>query len=529
MVRERGAGATLAIVKTSARLAATAACVALIASPALAGEYVVTTCSPSGSPGPWVSSTTAAAALAIGDRCGGPAIGAADGSHDGALYAQDIRSVPVDIADRSRAGWTFTAPAGTTITAISYYRRLAAGGDPGLVAGLYRGDGVTLEECKGSRPLQPAVTGMCSMPNRQVPVTFSDLHTSALFVGVGCRPVRPATACGAGGSTLPAVQADLYSAQVTLSESDAPALSDLGGALWRGGVVSGVVPVTFAASDLTGIKQQEVRDDSDTTLISVLRPCDFTIVQPCAQQPAGSLNVDTTRVADGSRTFSLAVTDAAGNTRVATSPPIMIDNAGPPPPAELTAAPGRADSDAIALSWRNPPDAPAPVMSAMVQLCQATCPPPTSLPASGSALLTASGPGLYSVRLWLVDAHGRGGPHNAALATIRLAAPNAATPTATETKTNPGTKPRTQIAAVLRGRRLRVSGTLAETDRAEVTWHSSSAGRTLGRGSRMVTIRDGTIAATFTLRPRPRTRAAIISVTVRSAGRIVAHARARRE
>ncbi|MBA3748164.1 MAG: hypothetical protein H0W96_11840 [Solirubrobacterales bacterium] len=455
----------------------------------------------------------------MGNRCGGPAIGPADGRHDGALFAEDIRTDPMSIPNGSRAGWTFTAPAGTTITAISYYRRLAASGDPDLVAGLYQGNGIALEECDVAWPVAPGANAACSKPNSQTPVTFTGLNTNALFVGVGCRIERPVAACGGDGTGLNAVQADLYSASVTLAENSLPTLADIGGGLWGGGVVSGVVPVTFAATDPTGIQEQSVRTaGAGSTLVSALQSCDFTVAQPCPQQPAASLSVDTTRVSDGTHTFELVATDAAGNTAAVTSPPVVVDNDGPPPPVGLTVTPAAGSPNAIALTWRNPTGAPALITRAMVQLCHATCPAATNIAAAGAAKVTAPGPGLYGVRLWLIDSHGRGGPHNAALASVRVA------PAVVVASSEPA--PATRIKAIITGRRLRVTGAIARTGRVRVSWRSKRGLRTLGSGSRFVTIRDHKLAATFVL--AVRARAGVTRVVVRSGSSIVAQARARR-
>ena len=157
--------------------------------PALAGSYVVTACSPTTSPGLWAQTNTFPAALATGNQCGGPAIGPLDASHTGALYAEDVLDSPENIPDGSRAGWTFTAPAGTTITAISYYRSLSGYNNWNMPAGLYTADGTALEECRIPWPFVPPATNHCDKPNNQVPVTFSGLSTSSLFLGVKCQLV----------------------------------------------------------------------------------------------------------------------------------------------------------------------------------------------------------------------------------------------------------------------------------------------------------------------------------------------------
>ena len=413
--------------------ASTAVCLALVACPALAGSYAVNACSPSTSPGLWAPVNTFPTSYTTGNNCGGPSgseLGPLDGSNRGALYAEDTLLTP-DMPDGSRAGWTFTAPSGTTITAIRYYRSLSAYGQPDFSAGLVQADGGVLEECRIQTPFGSSI--VCSKPNDQGPVEFTGLNTSSLFFGVICRVIFPdGGGCVAGG-TIHSGTASMYSARVTLSENSLPALGGLSGPLWGGGVVSGVVPVTFSASDATGIKQQYVRADPGGVIAGATQTCDSMLAQPCPQLPAGSVSVDTRRVGDGSHTFTLVVVDAAGNQQTATSPPVVVRNqvAAVPPPAI----------------------APPP-------------PPPSSA------------------------------------------------------------APRTRIRAVITGRRLRVTGSIARSGRVRVSWRSKRAGRTLAYGSRVVTIREHKVAATFMLNRRART--GTTRIAVRSGRRIVAQARARR-
>ena len=310
-------------------------------SSALAGSYVVSACSPTSSPGVWAQTNTFPASFASGNLCGGPEIGPIGDGHQGALYAEDIFGTSANnIPDGARAGWTFTAPAGATVTAVSYYRSLASYADSDLVSGLFDAAGTPLEQCKIPWPFVSGSSVVCSKPNNQVPVAFSGLSTTGLFFGVRCRLVRPVLACGAGGDPLHAVQADMYSVKVTLSESVAPVVTNVGGAAWGGGFVSGTLPVTFAASDASGIRGVGVLADTGETLAGAPQSCDFTRVPPCSQLPAAVLNVDTTRVADGPHTFTLAATDAAGNSGLVMSPPVVVDNNGPPRPLALNATAG---------------------------------------------------------------------------------------------------------------------------------------------------------------------------------------------
>ena len=503
-----------AAVRALAITAATAACLVLLPATAVAGSYVVSACSPSASAGLWAPVNTFPASWETGNLCGGPQIGPVDGANQGGLYAQDVLMSPTNMPDGSYAGWTFTAPSGTAISGISYYRTLAAHGDRDMMAGLITADGTVLEQCTIEIPLGSPID--CYKPNNQAPAVFGGLNTSRLFVGVQCRVVVfPSSGGCAAGATIHGARAVVYSARVTLTESSAPTLAGVAGPLWSTGIVSGVVPVTFTASDATGIQEQLVRSDSGATLISVPQACDFTLAQPCPQQPAGSLSVDTRRVADGPHTFSLVATDAAGNSQVVTSPTVVVDNNGPPPPVSFTATPKGGGSNVIALAWRNPTGAPAPITAAQMQLCETACPAAVTVGSTGAAQITAPGPGLYTVRLWLLDAQGKGGSHNAALATITVPAAGAG-----------ASSKRAKITAVLRGRRLRVSGSIARSGRVRVSWRSKVGKRTVGAGSRMVTIRANKLTATFAL--SARARRGTTRIAVRAGTRIVAQARARR-
>jgi len=133
-----------------------------------------------------------------------------------------------------------------------------------------------------------------------------------------------------------------------------------------------------------------------------------------------------------------------------------------------------------------------------------------------------AGPGVYRVRLWLVDAAGKGGPHHAAQRTVTVA-PASSPPPGPSTGSS---QVRTRISATLRGRRLRVAGTLAADGRVRVSWRAKRGRRTLGHGSRVVVVREHRLAVTFAL--SARARGGVTRVVVRRGARVVAHARARR-
>lgn len=499
-------------------IGAAIACAVLAPCSALAGSYVVHACSPESSPGPWAQVNPAPAGFASGNLCGGPEIGPLDVTKQGSLWAEDILSSPANIPDGARAGWLITAPPGAIITEITYYRTLSAYINTDLAAGLFLDSSAALEQCRIGTAFGSPIN--CSMLNDQVPRAFGGLSTSSLFFGVLCDIVSQGVTACTGGGTLHEVRAFMYSARVTISENSPPTIGNVGGGLWGGGVASGTVPVTFSATDASGIRDQAVQTSLGQPLVSHVLGCDFGLQPPCPQSPNATLSVDTTRVPDGAQTFRLVVSDAAGNSRVVTSPSVTIDNFGPPPPVGLTAT-AQPGLSAIALTWTNPAAPPQPVISAMAQLCSTTCSAAVTVNAFGSAQLTAPGPGVYSARVWLLDTAGRGGPHNAAATVVTLPSTSPPPP--------PPPPPRTRISALLHGRQLRVSGPITASGRVTVSWRSKIGRRTAGHGSRAVTIRNHRLRVTFAIPRHARTAAATIRVAVRSVRRvIVGQAKARR-
>jgi hypothetical protein len=410
----------------------------LAATPAAAsasGSYTVTACSPTTSAGAWQQVNTFPGGLSSGNECGGPAIGPLAGGDPGALYGEDLVGATAHSPNGAQAGWSFTAPAGTTITAISYYRSLATGSNGDWVVGLLAKNDGPLDTCQ-SNP------DPCSKPNNQVPVTLSGLSTSGLFFGIECDPVAPDTDCLAGGSEHDA-QADMYSAKVTLSETGTPSVSNLAGALWGGGVVWGSEPVTFNATDLSGISQVAL-DGPDGQLALQPQSCDYSQTQPCPELSSESLELNTTQLHDGAQTLTLLVTNAAGNTTSVQSPTVVVDNNGPPAPSSLTATAVGGGSDAVDLSWSDPKSPPQPVSGAFVQLCQAACGAAIAVNGSGGAQVTAPEAGTYTIRLWLVDQAGRGSAANAATTAVTVPAPPT-TPTGTPT---PKKKPTLKVGSL---------------------------------------------------------------------------------
>jgi hypothetical protein len=483
-------------------IAVTSALSLVLAATALAGSYTVGACSPFTTSGPWSEVDTSPAGLMVGNICGGPAVGPLGDGNQGALFAQDnTEATGTHIAGGAHAGWSFTAPTGTTVTAVSYYRSLEAQQND-LVAGLFQADGTPLEICAAT--FQDHFS--CSIPNNQAAASFSGLSTNGLFFGVECQLQSSDQYCLSGSPGFPFATADLYSVTVTLTEQSSPVVAGEAGPLWDGGVVSGTVPLSFQATDPSGIEQLSV-SDGGALAASAQESCDFTQIVPCPQLEPGSLSVDTTRIPDGRGQVSLVVSDAAGNTTVVTSPALVVDNNGPSAPTSLTASAAAAGSDVVNLAWSDPVNPPEPVTGAFVQLCQATCAPAVAVSPAGAGQLTAPGPGSYTVRLWLVDSAGKGGPQNAATTAVTIP-----TPARIERGREGGGLRPLRISTDRRGARLGVTVDVPAGEHGPVTIHLD-----ILRGKRLL------LAARREVRPSRRIARAVfvLSKRLRRASKLV--------
>jgi hypothetical protein len=133
---------------------------------------------------------------------------------------------------------------------------------------------------------------------------------------------------------------ELYGSRVTITDETPPALTGppAGEGLRAPGTRSGDEPLTFSASDNTGIRRAEIVDVTDaddpqvvaakdyaTTQSAQKRTCDYTRVKPCPDLT--SETIAASPAIAGRRTVLLRVTDTAGNQTV--SAPFVVTARGP--------------------------------------------------------------------------------------------------------------------------------------------------------------------------------------------------------
>ncbi len=339
-------------------LPAVVAAVVLLMTPvaARAGTYDVVACNAPGANGvngswtvePYNSSGKAAPDAAAfqtspaPDACGGP-----NGVN---LHASLVkRTVKTD----DGAGWTFQAPAGTTVKTVQIWRYTSsrvsqndAATAPdesnswvsiaraGAVAG-----GPTIigtpsgpDYCSGTTATYPLYchTGMPGFSPASL-VTYTDIGEPIVSWGIQCAGAPAALCFTAGADAASNAGIDLQGARVTVDDPVAPDAGTDAGAAWR----RGTDVVTAGGTDSSGIKSLKVLvDGAERT--SATFECDYRLAAPCAI-PART-TFDLAGVADGPHTIATIAEDAAGNV-TKSAQTVNVDST--PPALDLLPLSGR--------------------------------------------------------------------------------------------------------------------------------------------------------------------------------------------
>jgi hypothetical protein len=265
--------------------------------------------------------------------------GGGKADQEGGLSTTDALGLSSGAPPGTSAGWTFAAPAGTTIVGLTYERYIGHELDPdNYWSPALRADGALVpgETCLDS--VQNGETCFVGGPPGTEPGTATGLTAHQLSLGIACQ--APAEEECVTGATLHAVWAAMYGARVTLSDPTPPTLSTPSGALWgpgeAGGVHKGTESVTVSAQDIGGGVRSIVLSADGHPIETYNASCNFTLPQPCPLSTGPqTLTLPTTELSEGTHTLALVATDAAGNQSTIASEQITIDN-NPPSPATTT-------------------------------------------------------------------------------------------------------------------------------------------------------------------------------------------------
>ena len=197
------------------------------------------------------------------------------------LASADLQSAPTAPygAIFGVAGWTFSSPSGTTITAISGSDDLWQADDDNWRAFIEDASGAYLP---GQSCTIPRDSDYCQVTG---PFSLTGISTTSLTIGVSCAP-NSSQSCG---QSLPGyvhfVWAELDSAVVTIDDPIAP--SSVTATSTPGDVQHGITTVTASAADSpAGIVSLSVTDASGAAVGGPATPpggCDYTSTTPCPQ------------------------------------------------------------------------------------------------------------------------------------------------------------------------------------------------------------------------------------------------------
>lgn len=440
--------------------------------------------------------------------------GGGNADKEGGLSTTDALGLPSGAPPGTSAGWTFTAPAGTTITAISYERYLGHQFDPdNYWSPALRADGTIVP---GETCLDTVNNGeTCAVggpPGEGLePATITGLSAHELSLGIQCQ--APSGEECITGATEHEAWAAMYGATVTLSDPTAPTLSTPTGPLWEPGQADGyhkgAESLVVSAQDAGGGVESITLAADGHTVATYSAPCNFTFPQPCPSSTGTqTLTLPTSELSDGPHALTLVATDAARNQSTVASEQVNVENDPPPPPVGLSATPTQAGSSTFTVSWSDPSGQTAPITAATYQVCpvsgSAPCGAPTLAPAVGPAAVAVPGAGAWSIAVWLTNAAGNGTSVDAARTTVTVPVPGPG-------GTGPGTgsKATLHVTETLRGRELIVHVSGPATGTVRVGFAGWLRGHTVAWGAKTIALKHGRLTAIFKLGSRTAAHALI--------------------
>lgn len=424
---------------------------------------------------------------------------------------------------------TFAPVAGTSITRMRYWRAVHKVADPGdhwqpYIALSVRGNVIDTCVLAGDSSCYEGGDDWFANDGTTTPRSsyrdLDDIAASSIIIGLYCTP-NPDGVCG-NGNSLTRIDAEIFSAFLTISDPAAPTLGTPTGDGWtQVGWAQGTLPLAVASMDNTGIAATKAYVDG--SLVATLqRSCSYDRPRPCSDEPVGAVGLPTAGLADGVHAVSVSAVDAAGNeTKVDRPQPLKVDNNAPAAPVGLVSPAPRSTENRFSVHWSLPADSGSPIVAARYQVCQAgVCGPVQTAPSlTGVDALTLPAEGEGSVKVWLVDDLGHESPGSAAQMIINyapqpasvpeppsmaapLGPPSAPVPAGTPPAQTPGVTPQPPSGGGLKKADPALKITVLRVAGRRVTIR----GRVSSRASGRLTIR---------FRARPRAGAKLMTITAR--------------
>ncbi len=302
-----------------------AALLLILPASASAGTYDVLSCNVPGTDGrnlAWTVEPYNSAGKAVPDMANFLVASGGDPKQCAPLTGVNVstvlarRTVKVD----DGAGWTFRAPAGTTIRRVEVGRNTAARAstdDPAtpaaengywnVIARAGTGPGgqrvIAPETCVGN------TLTFCTTPATGTPsVVTYDIGEPVVSWGLQCAGPSVNSLCLTGdGTTGNHAGLNLHSARVTIDDPVSPAV-DTG--LQESGFRRAADPIAAATTDSAGIRSLRVLVDN-AEHVAKRENCDFRLPAPCPT--AAAQTYDLVGIADGRHTVTTIAEDAASN------------------------------------------------------------------------------------------------------------------------------------------------------------------------------------------------------------------------
>jgi hypothetical protein len=333
------AGTALAVVTATLML------LAVLAAESWAGEYHVYSCrTPSGQVAPtdgW-SAPEHSGEDVTADTCEDPG--------GGLIAGLDAHvSHP---AETDKATWAFEAPDNETIAGATLWRAgenmalanpetsytfwLSGVADTGPQSEIF-------EECAQEQCPNKGNFAEPLAPENRIVVPEGGLGGRYIYLNVSCGSLVASCAATEAGDRGYAATIELFAADLVLSQSESPAVSDVGGSLAEAPTVSGTSDVAFEATD-GGSGVYEVVFRVDGQVVSTVVPEEeggrchnvggttdglpaFLYTQPCPPALSVDLPFDTTGLSNGAHHLLVSVLDAAGNSATVLDRQITVADA----------------------------------------------------------------------------------------------------------------------------------------------------------------------------------------------------------
>ena len=250
------------------------------------------------------------------------------------------RTVKVD----DGAGWTFRAPAGTTIRRVEIGRNTAArastddAATPAAENGWWQIVARAGTAPGGQRLIAPETcvgntAAFCTTPAAGAPTVVTyEINEPVVNWGLQCAGPSVNSLCFTGDGSGNHAGVNIHSARVTIDDPVSPVVET---GLQETGFRRAADPVAATTSDSAGVRAFRVLVDG-TERVARTETCDFRLPAPCPT--AVTQSYDFVGVADGRHTVTTIAEDAASNQ---TRTERIVDVDGTPPVIDRVPVSGR--------------------------------------------------------------------------------------------------------------------------------------------------------------------------------------------